>query len=266
MNDCIYRDFDIAVLPAADDTSPNPALPSVCVTLTQRATGASSSFYMHGVLCGMDRLLELHVRNRFPGSGAALELERKAGAHRFRLGNDWRSGLGRKVNLALLSLCDSPGATFWWHQLESMHQILLLMMYRRTEEGFERLNGIHTLREFADTMRSAWAEVLADACGLDGWRDVKLTELHRKGWPIARLENQPHSELAAISQRARLAHMALSYLSEQDWQKMLGYVLVSCDNTRLMPRKAHASEAAVLEALLAAGAGAPRHEPSQPHA
>jgi hypothetical protein len=264
MNDCIYRDFDIALQPAADDTSPDQALPSVSVTLTQRATGVTCSFDMHGVVCGMDSLLEMHVRNRFPGSGSALQLERMAGANRFRLGEEWVSGFGRKFNLALLSLCDSPGATFWWHQLQSLPQVLLYMMYRRTEDAFTQLNGIHPLREFADALRGAWGEVLADACGLDGWRDVKLTELHRKGWPTERLETRSHGQLAAISERARLAHMALGYLSEQDWQKMLGYVLVPCDEGRLIPRRPHASEAAVLEALLAVSAGTPRHDNSQP--
>ncbi|MEX3983951.1 hypothetical protein AB4Y45_33740 [Paraburkholderia sp. EG287A] len=264
MNDCIYRDFNIGVFPAVVDSSPDPAIPSMCITLTHRASGESSSFEMHGVLCGMDRLIELHVRNRFSDSGAAASLAREAGANLFRLGREWRAGMVKKVNLALLSLCDTPGATFWWHQLQTMPQVVLGMMYRRTEESFAKLEGRHPLRTFADAMRSAWAEVLCDACGLDGWRDVKFTELHRKGWPISKLEPRTSGELADISERARHAHMALSYLTDHDWQQMLGFVLEACDESRPSPRKPHVPEAALLEALLAAGAGVPRPDASRP--
>lgn len=227
MNDCIYRDFDIALRPVDLDHTTTPALPGLHVTLTHRPSGETQSFELRGVLGGMDQLLETHVRQRFPGSGAAMQLERQAGEVQHRLNRNWRQGLARKVGLALMSLCDSQGAAFWWHQLQSMPRVVLHMMFKRTEELFEPLNGVHPLKDFSSAIRGAWTEVLTDASGLDGWRDVQLTALARKGWPVEDLDNRTNAQLAAISERARLASMALGYLSDHDWQQMLGFVLES---------------------------------------
>ena len=227
MNDCIYRDFDITLSPADVDDTTAPALPCLHVSLTHRPSGETQRFELRGVLGGMDQLLETHVRLRFPGSGAALQLERQAGEVLHRLNRNWRQGLARKVGLALMSLCDGPGAAFWWHQLQSMPRVVMHMMFKRTEELFEPLAGVHPLKEFSSALRGAWTEVLTDASGLDGWRDVQLTSLARKGWPVADLDSRTHAQLAAISERARLASMALGYLTDQDWQQMLGFVLES---------------------------------------
>lgn len=227
MNDYVYRDFDITLSPADLDDTATPALPCLHVTLTHRPSGETQRFELRGVLGGMDQLLETHVRLRFPGSGAAMQLERQAGEVLHRLNRNWRQGLARKVGLALMSLCDGPGAAFWWHQLQSMPRVVLHMMFKRTEELFEPLAGVHPLKDFSSALRGAWTEVLTDASGLDGWRDVQLTALARKGWPVADLDSRTHAQLSAISERARLASMALGYLSDHDWQQMLGFVLES---------------------------------------
>lgn len=237
MHESIFQDFDIEI--RADDRpfplgiggvaleSADPSVSILLVRLTHRDSGTTKSFHMSGVLAGMDRLLELHIRRLFPHSVTALQLEHIAGTQQCRLNENWRSGLARKVNLALMGLCDSPGATFWWHQLQNMPRVLVLMMYRRTESRFEALQGelAPSLAQFACAMRTSWTEVLLEATGLDGWRDVKLTELHRKGWPVETLEPRTQEQLAAIARCARTAHMALPYLADQDWRRMLGFVL-----------------------------------------
>jgi hypothetical protein len=246
MHDSLYREFDIDIRAETSALSPDAAdmaaPSSLLARLTHRPSGESKVVRLTGVLSGMDCLLEMHVCRLFPHTGTARQLEQRAGSQGRRLNANWRTALARKVNLALMGLCDSPAATFWWHHLQAMPRVVVLMMYRRTEARFEQLEATCSpnLAQFGEAIRLSWSEVLVEAAGLDsGWRDLKLTELHRKGWPVELLEPRTREQLAAIARYARTGHMALGYLSDQDWRCMLGFVLEpSAAHPRALPETA----------------------------
>lgn len=245
MNDCIFRDFDVATRPCAPPKIGTAGVPAIQVTLTHRETGMSSDFTMYGVLCGLDRLIEQHVRTRFPESASARELAKLAGANFYRLSRDWRSNLPQRINAAILGHCESPGGMFWWHLLGTMPRVVKQMLFKRTDRTLAELAGAHSQRQFADAVRGAWAEVLVEGCELDGWRDVVFTSLYRKGWPMAQLDDRSREQLGAIAQCCRLAHMALAYLTDDDWQKMLANVI----EVQPTPRGQDEAAQSMLEAI-----------------
>jgi len=225
MHDCIYREFDITSLPAQREAETGAAGQTLCVTMTHKPSGVSKGFQFTGTTCGHDRLIEAQVVHLFPESAAARQLRRLAGHTLAELAVNWDSGLAKTMQFGLLSLCDTKGAAFWWNQLQSLPRVVRFMLFKRTGQKLAGLTGAHPLREFADAAKQAWAEVLTEACGLDGWRDVKLTELHHKGWPVTALEQMSPAELVVVSEQARLAFLALDFLEEHDWFGMLGFLL-----------------------------------------
>lgn len=219
MHPCIYREFIVTTEPSLareKDTA-------VLVTLHHRASGVRHAFPLVGCLKHYDQLIEQKVLQLFPDSETAQVLRYLKGLPLYRLRSGWLGDFASGFKVALLGACDSEGATFWWNQLELLPKPIGFMLLKRSAEKLTLLKGAQPLHVFATAVKTAWSEVLLEASKLDGWRDVRMTELAIAGWPVQQLEPLSNDMLRKISDQARLAHMALPFLTDLDWFGMLSF-------------------------------------------
>lgn len=238
MRDCFYQEFDIAtsaVLPGKLLPSGASAPSTVVVTVTHKPSGAKQSFKLHSLLAGHDQAIEAQIIRLFPASNAAQKTRAALGQNTYQMKPRWQTGFVASVQFALLGLCDSPGANYWWNLLPTLPKPVSLMLYKRAGDHLSRIVGPQPLRVYGLAMRQAWMEVLTEACSLDGWRDVVLTKLHRSGWTVAEFEKMSPLELGGIAARCRLALLAIDFLAEEDWRNMLGFIVEPDSETESQP-------------------------------
>lgn len=227
MRDCIYREFDISSRPTTIERPLANAKPveGVIITLTHKLTGATKTFTLNRVLSGHDQVIEAQILLLFPDSESAKMIRRVLGHESYVLKPRWQVGFAASIQYALLGLCDSKGANFWWNLMPTLPAPVLLMLYKRAAQHLMNVVSPQPLRVYALALRQGWMEVLSEGCTVDGWRDVNFTRLYKRGWPIESLEKMSHAELGGIAERCRLALLAIDFLEESDWFGMLGFLI-----------------------------------------
>lgn len=226
MNTEIYREFNISVQRTIEKEIRHEREHTyglLHIELLHRPTGKTFSFEDRGI--NADILIARAILKHFPDTRPASSLRNEHGLSRCKLNSGWDVDIGGSLHTALRKCCDSRASSFWWNLIHDLPPFVFQQLCKRSVVKLAEVKSPTYVRTYAKAVKAAWEEVLEEAAyfHIDSPRTL-AQQCKEKGWPdLSKELTLDDSE--TFKKGSFMAHLALEYLSMDDWEGMLGYLV-----------------------------------------
>ena len=226
----VFKEFAVSintVIAPPDENCPREQR-SVSVVVQRYDTGERVTKQMYHL--NAEILVENVILTKFADTTSAEHIRRGRGQIECTLVPNWDIKIGSYVHTALRKLCDTSASTLWWNIIEGLPSSVWSQM---NSHSITRINEVtaHQQVKYRNALKAAWYEVLRLASRLqladsrsNAWPHKE--DAAAQSWDIEELfEDMTRREQREFDQVVKMAYLSLDFLSDDDWDGMLGYMV-----------------------------------------